>query len=441
MTCFQVPGLTKNIITMKNLLILSRRPTLLISLWVIGIGGLAAQPMTPWVVKQGERFVRKTGASALAIGIVSPEDTVVLTWGTQHPQGEGVLTPQSVFPLGELSQVFTTALMTDAYFSGELDLYQPVQAYLPAYFRMPAYQQLACEWEWVDRERLAEKEGNPPVALGLSCTTPEDSPRVCVSFCHLASHHAGLGSFPPAGARRYPLEDMPVAGMEGQALGEAQFVETVNQQVLPAPSGTVFRYSNLGIALIGHALSHHLGQPYEDLLMERICRPLALDQTYPSLLEVPDARFVYGKGQGGGAIGPYNPESMVPALGLSSAPEDLLRLMQAMMDESAGGALFAAFDECQVPHKPVKLKKLGNVWAGYGWMLDHRKKNDTWSAWQVSNQAGYHHFAGMTKAQGVGVFVLSSGGEPVYELGQSILSALEKRAPTPDAPTDLSKDL
>ena len=45
------------------------------------------------------------------------------------------------------------------------------------------------------------------------------------------------------------------------------------------PPGTGVAYSNLGAGLLGHVLALRAGRPFEDLLAERVLRPLALTDT------------------------------------------------------------------------------------------------------------------------------------------------------------------
>ncbi|MDQ0710962.1 CubicO group peptidase (beta-lactamase class C family) [Streptomyces luteogriseus] len=43
--------------------------------------------------------------------------------------------------------------------------------------------------------------------------------------------------------------------------------------------GTRWRYSNYGVAVLGHALAAATGTPWEDLVTDRVPRPLGLDGT------------------------------------------------------------------------------------------------------------------------------------------------------------------
>lgn len=43
--------------------------------------------------------------------------------------------------------------------------------------------------------------------------------------------------------------------------------------------GSQFEYSNVGVGLLGHALSRRAGTDYETLVTSRICKPLEMEST------------------------------------------------------------------------------------------------------------------------------------------------------------------
>jgi CubicO group peptidase (beta-lactamase class C family) len=53
--------------------------------------------------------------------------------------------------------------------------------------------------------------------------------------------------------------------------------ELLTKQKPEAPPGTQYIYSNAGYAIVGHAIEQKLDRPWEDVMQERLFRPLGLD--------------------------------------------------------------------------------------------------------------------------------------------------------------------
>ena len=58
--------------------------------------------------------------------------------------------------------------------------------------------------------------------------------------------------------------------------------------------GSPFEYSNVGVALLGHALERRAGKDYEVLLRERITGPLGMISTRLSVSPEMNARLAVG---------------------------------------------------------------------------------------------------------------------------------------------------
>ncbi|GAA3567792.1 hypothetical protein GCM10022197_24970 [Microlunatus spumicola] len=146
-------------------------------------------------------------------------------------------TPGTPYELGSITKTFTAALLADAVTRGEVRLEDPVARFLP------------------------ELSGTPAGASALRM---------------LATHTAGLPPFPTSSA---PAVAVRVVGNENPYAGTvAALLEATRGTEVEAP-GT-YRYSNLGMALLGHALARAAGVPsWPDLLRERILDPLGMRST------------------------------------------------------------------------------------------------------------------------------------------------------------------
>src|ERR1041385_1856877 len=93
--------------------------------------------------------------------------------------------------------------------------------------------------------------------------------------------------------------------------------------------GAEFEYSNLGMSLLGHALALRAGTNFEALLLDRICRPLHMDNTriWPS--PAMKSRLAIGHEASGALSPPWQLDAYVPAGSVHSTANDLLKYVSA----------------------------------------------------------------------------------------------------------------
>ncbi|MFF7700459.1 serine hydrolase domain-containing protein [Streptomyces lydicus] len=143
------------------------------------------------------------------------------------------------YELGSLSKTFTVLLLADLARDGVLALDDPLVAHLP----------------------------------DLPLRHP-DARRI--TLWHLATHTSGLPRIPTdliAGALVHPYAN-------GYAAYDTERLLQTFARTRPRHRpGTRWRYSNLGVALLGPALSRAAGVGYPALLSDRVLRPLGLTDT------------------------------------------------------------------------------------------------------------------------------------------------------------------
>ncbi|HWZ31605.1 MAG TPA: serine hydrolase domain-containing protein [Bryobacteraceae bacterium] len=234
---------------------------------------------------------------AMVAGIVAPEGTRIVSYG-------GV-DSDTVFEIGSLTKVFTALLLADMAQRGELALTDPVAKYLPPGTRMPKPKGRAIE------------------------------------LLDLATHTSGLPLWPPD----FPT---PLDFSAFSKYTEAQMYHFLATYELPRDTGSQWDYSNIGFALLGHALTRRAGMDYESLVHSRICAPLKLESTSIDLTPPIKRRLAVGHDA---ELKPSPEWSMPPfAVGagsLHSTANDLLKLLAAFMDvekSPLGSSMAAMFD-------------------------------------------------------------------------------------------------
>jgi len=169
------------------------------------------------------------------------------------------------------------------------------------------------------------------------------------------------------------------------------------------------------------------GKPFEELVVERICAPLGMDDTRVTL--TPDQRARVAPGYIQILELPYaappfpSSYATIPALAaagsLRSTANDMLTYLAANM-----GLAETGFQEAiEATHAPRHvLNKARSI--GIYWQLVRDQDSGDLIIRHTGLTGGYYSFAGFMKKRQIGVVVLSSGTASMSGPGMRILHAL-----------------
>lgn len=157
-------------------------------------------------------------------------------------------TPKTAFEIGSVTKVFTTTLLALYAQRGTIKLDAPLQNYVPQGINVPRF------------------EGRP------------------ITLVDLATHTSGLPRQPPMHGEHYSAQEM--------------FAFLNSYQLTRAP-GAHFEYSNLGVALLAHALAQAAGTPWWKLVQQEITEKLGMPDTRLSLEPEERARLAIGYNRAG----------------------------------------------------------------------------------------------------------------------------------------------
>ena len=141
----------------------------------------------------------------------------------------------TIYEIGSITKAFTGTLLGDMVNRGEVKLDAPLQDFMPA---------------------------------GVKLHLAKDQP---IRLVDLASQTSGLPRMPDNFAPKDPTN--PYADYTAK-----QMFEFLGKYQLRRPPGE-YEYSNLGMGLLGCMLAKKAGKPYEQLVVERICDPLKMNDT------------------------------------------------------------------------------------------------------------------------------------------------------------------
>lgn len=239
----------------------------------------------------------------VAIGVVHAGDLVwTQAYGAADLATNAALTTRTPFRLGSVSKVFTASAILKLQEQGKLRLDDPVLKHLP-WFRPQ----------------------NPFAEVPLERITIE----------HLLTHTSGL---PREGAFSYWTTHTFPSREELQA--------SLPTQKLFSPPGTTYRYSNLGVAILGQVVEAAAKMPYAAYLKQAILDPLGMSSTTAA----PDAGTIAALAKGyqrKPATGDrrsrplmdyYETGTFAPMGGVVSTLEDMTRFLGLQLTADPKGA-------------------------------------------------------------------------------------------------------
>jgi CubicO group peptidase (beta-lactamase class C family) len=244
-------------------------------------------------------------APAGVLAVIAGGETAIACHGNPTPGAH------TVFELGSITKTFTALLLAEMVTRGEINYDDPITAYLP------------------------------------SQAFPRRVPETPITLVHLATHTAG---FPRLPTNLY-LRALPAWRTNPYARYNVDDLYRATARIRPRyPPGTHVHYSNFGVGLLGQLLANAAGRDYQELVLDRICRPLGMTDT----LTKPGPLCATGYRRGR-PVPRLDMDALAAAGTLRSSATDLLRYLQAHLDPQTT-PLPVALRAAQVPRVTAKGK-------------------------------------------------------------------------------------
>jgi serine-type D-Ala-D-Ala carboxypeptidase/endopeptidase len=317
--------------------------------------------------------------AGIAVGVRQGEARYTTGRGRVAHDGSQPPDERTIFEIGSITKVFTATLLADMAREGLVALDDPVQRYLQEGVELPV-------------------RGRP------------------ITLADLASHTSGLPRLPK--------------GLLWQAIREsanpyANFTFDQLNVAIPRtkprrPPGKKIRYSNYGAGLLGHVLALRAGRTYEELVTERITRPLGMDDTSIAVPEDELDRFAQGHNRRGRPVSNWDIPALAGAGALRSTVADLLRFLEAQL----GAAPEPLAESIRMTHEP--RARFGAFEVGLGWLMLPVRKRPFTVLWHDGGTGGFRSVAGFVSEIDTAVVILASSSRPVDNLGLELLKAISE---------------
>ena len=264
--------------------------------------------------------------NGLTIGVWKHGEQRILTYGAAKPD--------SIFEIGSITKTFTALILAQMVEQGKTRLDEPVRALLPPHV-------------------AAKPQGFPGEKE--------------ITLLDLATHHSGLPPMPDNIDADAPetYGDYHVADLYEflAAWGVARYTRVE------------FKYSNLGFALLGHALANRAGTTYQDLLEQDVTGPLSMKDTTTALSPGQLPRMIQGYDAQNRPVPPWTLDVLASAGAIHSTAGDILTYLKENLHPTlyADKELQAAISLTHQLQAPVDTdSRIGLAWiydtgAGVYW--------------------------------------------------------------------------
>lgn len=328
----------------------------------------------------------------IAVAIIENGQVTFINVGVANKETAQEIDQNTLFEIGSVSKVMTSTALATFVDEGTLKLSDPVQNYLPKSVKLPMKNDKA------------------------------------ITFESLASHRSGLPRLPSNMQFSNPLN--PYVDYTTEMM-----YEFLNQYTLPREVGESPEYSNLAVGLLGHTLAKIDDMNYEQMLMQRVLKPLKMKDTF---VEVPRSALTRrSKGHNGNleTTDYWQLPAMAGAGAVVSDATDMALYLKANMQQNE---LASAI---KLTHQPTA--EFGNslTKVGLGWIIQGTAEGDVYM--HNGQTGGFASFIGFNPTSHKGIVILSNTSILMDEVGYSYLTnslaSLKLTTPVKVAEAELAK--
>jgi CubicO group peptidase (beta-lactamase class C family) len=327
--------------------------------------------------------IERGDAVGMVVGVLREQRAEVFGFGTVSAEADKVPDGRTIFEIGSVTKVFTSLALADMVREGLVRLDDPVAGLLP------------------DGVRIPDRDGRT------------------ITLRTLANHTSGLPRVIPKALARMLASGDPYDEVGADDVYE--FLKTANLSSAP---GERFSYSNVGPGLLGMALARKEGTSYEQLIVTRICRPLALADTRATLDAAQTSRQAKPYLKAGKPAVYWHFDALAGAGALRSTADDMLAFARANLGLSnVPDRLGRAMQDVRTATADVGR---GGQKVGLAWLIMQARKAPERPETFVHNggTGGFRSYLAIALPARAAVVVLSNTAVEVDSIGDAALALL-----------------
>ncbi len=313
----------------------------------------------------------------MVIGIIQGDSTYIYGYGSLSKEQDIIPSDNAIFELGGITKVYTASLVELLVEEGLMSYEASLNEYLP-------------------KAIINDKSD--------------------ISLLEAITHTGGFPRLPHGIGKREREANNPYAYYAKSDLYE--FYKTyypIDEEE------NRYQYSHVTYALIEAAIENVTGERFEDVLNERLLKPLGLTDTSIRLSQEQKSRLAQGYDIMGEKTNPWRFSSFKGSVGMKSSMIDMLAFMQQHM--GATNSKYAkSFEDMHTPMFATELEK--HNYISKAWHVIQKKNHSI--ILHAGSTSGHQAFAGFVKETNTGVVILSNSESSTNSLGYLILRALNQ---------------
>ena len=325
-------------------------------------------------------FVDSKRLVSLSVGVIKDGKTTVRNYGSLSLKDKTKPDIDTFYEIGSVTKVFTTTLLSDMVKRGKVTLDQPVEQLLDDRFEIPQFKKRK------------------------------------ITLRDLATHQSALPRMPHNFAPKDPKN--PYA-----TYSELRLIVGLAETKLKRSPGEKYAYSNLGMGLLGHALSKKAGKPYEQLIIDRIVKPLGMKDTKITFAKADRPRIATGYDAAHNEWPNWDLNSLSAAGAIRSTVRDMLRFVDANLKLDTKAPINDAMKLTQTRQAGTGMGSIALGW--------HIARDGT-TYWHNGQTGGYHSYIAFNRKFNIGVVVFATGNVNMIDaMGEKLVVMLAGGKPTP----------
>lgn len=310
-------------------------------------------------------------AVGVSVAIIENDRVEYLNFGLTNKEKKIATNSKSLFEIGSISKTFTSMALASMVKEGKVKLTDPVQQFLPSNVKMP------------------KRNGE------------------AITLLTLANHTSALPRLPnnmPFGDVQDPYADYTVEMM----------YEFLNGYELPRDIGEKLEYSNLAFGLLGHALELIDNKTYQQVIANRVLKPLSMQSTFVDVPQSHIKMFSDGHDATLNKTKHWQLPTLAGAGAIRSNIKDMALYLKANLNQTP------LKDAISLTHKQTTSLDGQGPKVGLGWFINETENGSY--LWHTGGTGGFRTFIGFNKENQKGIVILENTANGMDAIGDAFLT-------------------
>jgi len=312
-------------------------------------------------------------AVGVAIAIIENDKVKYLNFGISDQQSKHLITSDTIFEIGSISKTFTSSALASMVEEGKVKLTDPVQKYLPKNVKMPT------------------RNGKE------------------ITLVSLANHTSGLPPLPSNMPFSDPLD--PYADFTIDMM-----YVFLNGYKLTRDVGEKIEYSNLAVGLLGHVLGLIDHKTYQQVISDRVLKPLLMSNTFVDLPDSEMQRFSDGHTASLQKSKHWQLPTLAGAGAIKSNTNDMALYAKANLKASST----SIEKVISLTHKQTTKLGGNSPKVGLAWFKADYKGGSY--LWHNGGTGGFRSFIGFDQTKNRAIVILENTVNGMDEIGNAFLA-------------------